>query len=201
MAVARKDRVRFKEIWDSPSVRQYVKSKSVLHETLEYLERKGIVKIERISRKRTMVTLLTKLPQLTSKEVDRILFEESKLGDKTKVVVAGIEGKKILPDEASILIRVMFIKSEQERLYSLMVLLPVLSDPVLWPFLWEDLILALIVCPAIRQLEILRACQDNYPQDTKEAVPSLDQSLTRVLSSQQLQDYHRILDFLTTSGN
>lgn len=201
MAIAQKDRVRFKEIWDYPLVRQHVKSKSLLHKTLEQMERKGMVRIERISHKRTMVTLLTKLPQLTSKEVDRILFEESKLGDKTEEVVAGIEGKKILPDEASILIRGMFIKSEQERLYSLMQLLPVFGDPELWPFLWGDLILALIVCPTIRQLQILKACQDNYPQETRSALASLDQSLAEILSSQQFQDYQRILDFLTTSGN
>ena len=188
--------MKFGEIWNHPLVREHVSSKSVLSDTLEYMENAGVVKSEKISYKVKRYTLLIGPPQLISKSLDRILFETASFEEATKRVTSGIESKKISADDASTLVRGMFIQGERERLYTLMNLLPIYRDPILWPFLWGHLILALVAFPIIMQLQILRACEDNYPQETKEALASLDSSLAKILSSQPFQEYHRIVNSL-----
>jgi len=186
--------MRFKEIWNNSIVREHLHSKSVLHETLDYMQRRKIVSIERISRKFTRITLLIKLPEVLSKEVDRTLFATAKLEERTKRLISSIEEGKLSYDEAYILVYGMFIHSERERLHSTIKLLEVYSDPVLWPFFWWELIQSLVILPIIFHLQVLRACKEIYPKATDSAIKALDNSLSKVLASEQIKKYWRVLE-------
>jgi len=188
--------MRFEEIWDTPIVREYISSKSVLHDTLEYMRRKSIVAIERPSPKVTKVTLIVKLPNLLSKEVQNILLQAANVEETVRRLASNVEEKSLSNDEAYEFVYGLFVQSELERLDAIVRLLEVYRDPTLWPFLWWHLIQSLVVLPIIFFLQILRACEDTYPEATKQAVAGLRASLLRVLSSEQFKEYQRIFDSL-----
>lgn len=189
--------MRFKEIWDSPLVRDNISSKSVLHETLEYMRRSGFIEIERKGPKMTKVTLLTKLPDILSKEVDNILFNTAELESTSKRVASNIERGRISSEEVSKLVSGMFIHNERDRLDYTIKLLEVYRDPILWPYMWSQLIHSLVVIPLIFNLQILRACEEKYPEATNAALRALYTSISKVLHSEQFKDYQRIYDSLS----
>lgn len=188
---------RFEEVWESPIVRQHVSSKSVLHTTLDYISKSGIVKIERVSRKLTRITLLMKLPDVLSQDVERIVQGAARREDVAKRVTSNIERESISSDEAYRLVYGMFIQSESERLEATKKMLTVYRDPKVWPFLWWDLIQSMVVLPLIFHLKILRACEEKYPQATNAAFTALATSLSKVLGSEQLGEYRRIFASLS----
>jgi len=181
--------MRFEQIWDTPLVRQYVRSKSVLHDTLGYMSKKGIVKIEEVSLKMVKITLLIELPRILSREVDRILVLAAQVEAEVNRITQKIESGGMSQEDASIFVRGMFIESELERLNATIMLLDVYRDPVLWPFLWGHMVLLLVVLPMIYQLQILRACFETQPTASLTAIESLGNSLSNVLKSEQFIEY------------
>jgi hypothetical protein len=189
---------RFRELWESPLVRQHVSSKSVLHKTLDYMSKRGMLKIERVSRKLTRIKLLLKLPDVVSQDVERIVQGAARRQDIAKRVTSNIECQSISSDEVYRLVYGMFIQSEAERLETIKKMLAVYSEPKIWPFLWWDLMQSMVVLPLIFHLEILRACEEKNLQATNAAFTVLATKLSKVLGSEQLGGYRRI--FASLSG-
>jgi len=194
--------MRFEEIWDSSLVKDQLlsksgkSSKSVLRDLLEDMRRGGLVRIERKGRKFMRITLQVTLPEVWSREVDKMLFAAASIEMTVKRLIWNIEAKSITPEEAHLFIRGTFIEAELERLRATSRLLSVYRDPILWPFLCGYLVESLIVLPAIHQLQILNACVDTYPKATSSALESLANSLLNVLRSCQFKEYQIVFDKL-----
>jgi hypothetical protein len=188
---------RFKEIWDTPIVREIVRNKSVLHDTIEYMRRRKMVDVKTVSRKLTRVTLLMKPPEIVSHEANRILAGVAPAEDAAKRAASNIESRKISEEEADKFVRGMFLQSEAERLEAIVKLLPVFRNPVLWPHLWWDLMQSLVVLPMIFQLHILRACEDVYPSATRSALAAWATSISNLLKSERFREYHATWELLT----
>jgi hypothetical protein len=192
--------MRFEEIWDATLVREYVSSKSVLHDTLEYMSRSRMVRIERISRKVTRVTLLIKPPEVLSKEIDSILESAASAEAVAKRVTSNIEAKKISSEQADKLVWGLFIEGEVQRLQATVSLLKIYRDPILWPYLWGHLIELLVILPTIFHLQILRACEDTYPEATRTALISHARSLSNVLNSDEFREYQEVSSLLAKTS-
>jgi len=196
--------LRFEEIWDFPDIMQNKKnfsSKWVLHTTLDYMERRHIVKIDRISRRNTRVTLLLKPHKVTSEYANQMLLlaAKAKLESTVKTIVSNIEAGKMSATETFQFVYGRFLDDENARLQALLMLLDVYREPPLWPYLWADLVHLLVVLPVIFQLQILKACLDAHPEPTSAALKDLGKTISRELTS-LCPEYQRIWDRMSQSS-
>jgi len=189
---------RFVELWNHPVVREQAKSKSLLQSTLSHMVKIGVLRKNKISHRIVKYTLLVQPPGLSHQQVEDILSQPriKEQQEQANNIASRIDQRRPSPEEIQKLVQGMFLRSERERLYTLIQLLPIYRDPKLWPFLWPQMMLGLVQFPTIMQLQILRACQDKYPEETNRALSGLDQMIQRILASEALKDYPKTYDSL-----